>query len=225
MQATRFEAAGRSTSNPRNDGEAWTQRLTSMTFEKIATIPFGAGRDPGGGLLHHDVRVDPAARRLGGLRARRTRRGTSASRSRSRSRSPRSSTGPGRRGRASGPAPAGSMSGASVTAVSCQKLPPTRVSRSGRTTPIPTSPSCVSAPPTTTGVPAARPVSSAAARGQRPDDRARLEDLGDDRRVEPDELEQRRSTRFGPAGRTGPSSSPTSGRSRSGRSAGRGPSR
>ncbi len=39
MQATRFDAAGRSTSNPRNDGDAWTQRLTFITFEKIARIP------------------------------------------------------------------------------------------------------------------------------------------------------------------------------------------
>ena len=59
---------------------------------------------------------------------------------------------------------------------------PTSVSRSGRTTPMPTSPSWVSAPPTTTGVPAASPVSSAAPAAQRPDDRARLEDLGHDRR-------------------------------------------
>ena len=62
----------------------------------------------------------------------------------------------------------GSMSGVSVTTVSCQKLPPTRVSRSGATTPIPTRPSWVSAPPTTTGVPAARPVSADARALSRP---------------------------------------------------------
>ncbi|MEA2630853.1 MAG: hypothetical protein QOE66_1072, partial [Chloroflexota bacterium] len=39
MQARRLDAAGRSTSKPTNDGDAWTQRLASMTFEKMAVIP------------------------------------------------------------------------------------------------------------------------------------------------------------------------------------------
>jgi hypothetical protein len=49
-----------------------------------------------------------------------------------------------------------------MSTVVCQKLPPTTVTVFGSVTPIPRSPSCVSPPPVTTGVPAARPVCDAA---------------------------------------------------------------
>ncbi len=56
----------------------------------------------------------------------------------------------------------GSINGVSTTTVLCQKLPPTSVKALGVVRPMPSRPSWVSAPPTTTGVPAARPVSAAA---------------------------------------------------------------
>ena len=52
--------------------------------------------------------------------------------------------------------------GASSRIVCCQKLPPTIVNRPGCVSQCPSNPSWVSAPPTTTGVPGAKPVSSAA---------------------------------------------------------------
>src|SRR5207237_866635 len=57
----------------------------------------------------------------------------------------------------------GSITASPRPIVCCQKVPPMTVKLPGSTTPIPTRPSCVSAPPTTTGVPAFKPVSAAAA--------------------------------------------------------------
>ncbi len=50
----------------------------------------------------------------------------------------------------------GSISTWSDVTVACQKLPPMTVNLCGWVSPMPTSASCVSAPPTTTGVPSAK---------------------------------------------------------------------
>ena len=60
------------------------------------------------------------------------------------------------------------MSGRSSRMVFCQNVPATTVYSPGLA-PAPSSPSCVSAPPATTGVPARRPVCPAARRGHRAD--------------------------------------------------------
>ena len=59
----------------------------------------------------------------------------------------------------------------------------------GLVLPMPSSPSCVSAPPTTTGVPSRKPVSAAASRGDVTDDRSRLDDLREDGAIETADLE------------------------------------
>src|SRR5258708_8790982 len=56
------------------------------------------------------------------------------------------------------------MRGVSTPTVCCQKVPPTTVNCPGSTWPMPTRLNCVSAPPTTTGVPSFKPVSMAACR-------------------------------------------------------------
>ena len=65
----------------------------------------------------------------------------------------------------------------------------------------------MSAPPTTTGVPAARPVSAAAARGHRADHRARDSHRREDRAGRARQIEHARPTRCARPGRTCPSSS------------------
>ena len=56
----------------------------------------------------------------------------------------------------------GSVTGAAKFTTCCQNVPPRTAVCAGRTTPNPRQPSCTSPPPTTTGVPAFRPQSSAA---------------------------------------------------------------
>ena len=225
MQATRFAAPGRSTSNWRNDGDAWTQRLTSITFEKIATTPSDPAGTRGGGLLHDDVRVDAAAGRLGRLELA---EGVAIPAHRDPAVEPDPLGHPlARDGVAERPDPRlrDRSAGASVTTVSCQKLPPTRVTgRAGRRRSRPGRAAC-RLRRRRPACPAARPVSSAArpvsgpttvpARGPpgRSTGRAPRARAGPGDQVRAPEVEQvgARAAR--------------SGRSRSGRSAGRGPSR
>ncbi len=67
----------------------------------------------------------------------------------------------------------GSMSGVSTSIVFCQNVPASTVNSPART-PAPSSPSWVSAPPATTGVPGRRPVCAGGLRGDRADRRARV---------------------------------------------------
>ena len=117
----------------------------------------------------------------------------------SRSRCPRSSTCPGRRGRASAGARRGSISGWSSTIVCCQNEPPTTVVERSARIPMPSRPSCVSAPPATTGVPAGMPVSAAAAAVTSPITVPDSSTGGTCDRLEPDQLEDRSPTTCGPA--------------------------
>ena len=139
-------------SKPTNDGAACTQRLACITFEKTPTTPLAPCGTARGELVHQPVGVDPASGRALAPRRRRTRRGTSASRGRVEADALHHPVAVGARGRACAAAPSGRSPGVSSTTVCCQNVPPTTVTLPGSVTPIPTSPSCVSAPPTTTGV-------------------------------------------------------------------------
>ena len=46
MHAARPVRAGSSTSKPRNEGDAWTQRRTFITFEKTPSRPFEPAGTP-----------------------------------------------------------------------------------------------------------------------------------------------------------------------------------
>ena len=96
-------------------GDAWTQRLASITFEKIAEHAVRARRARSAAASSMTTYASTPRRAASrDSRARRTRRGTSASRSRSRSRCPRSSTGPGTAWQSVRTRACGSMSGSSV---------------------------------------------------------------------------------------------------------------
>ena len=83
-------------------------------------------------------------------------------RARCRSRSPRSSTGQVPCGRASAAARAGRSAARRAVPCAARNCRRRTVKRPGSVTPMPTRLSCVSAPPTTTGVPSRRPVAAAA---------------------------------------------------------------
>ena len=148
-------------SNCMNDGEACTQRCAFMTFEKTPMTPF----DPGG-----TVDASSSITTYGSTPRRRassTSRPQNPSRNHrivSPHRNPMPSTihWPGTAWHSVRSRPCGSMSGWSTVTACCQNVPPTTASVCGASRPSPTRASWVSAPPTTTGVPCASPVSAAA---------------------------------------------------------------
>ncbi len=150
-------------SNCTKAGDAWIQRLACITFEKIPSTPFEPGGTAAGPLGQEVVHVHrPLGRPFDVVGAERV--AEPAHREAGVEADPLDHPRAGN-GVAERPQARASGRSAGGRAPSCAaRTSRRRRSSSGRRgSPMPSRPSCVSAPPATTGVPAGMPVSAAAA--------------------------------------------------------------